>query len=387
MEKTWLSICGHPEYTQKLFQRESNELVISMTCSHITCIFFLSVFQKYLTQYGYLHCDSREASDTAVSEQSRGGRSRRQVNSRPYPAMAERPDPVTPTPDCTHTPQQIAQALRSYQRTYSLPVTGTLDQATKVQMNVKRCGNADEDIGANSVTDSARQGSGLHLTVKRSLDFLKTRTRRRKATLLVQEKRRQRVLDALEFDTDASSKPNQPEHSSLLHRLFFPKSEHAQQHKQPSQSYTRRLQMLQEYNAMFQAESSSADPNLRQGAFISSKHPEPFVITDPGSTNHRREKRSEPWEGIGRQRLMLNSRDCIRWRLLREGYSERLRVASQRGILSLAFRMWAEVTPLCFIEDDISPHSQIEIPIAFVTGEKNTDYQVVLMARHTEQSC
>ncbi len=365
------------------------------------------LFQKYLIRYGYLECEERSgeteaARGAAAVGRGRSGRTRRQINFGSLPAVSEGADPVTPAPPCAHTAEQVTRALRRYQAAYALPVTGTLDAATKAKMNLKRCGNADY-TGTNSILgdrdhdDDADATERHHSAVRRSLRGNFPNAPKSKAEALIQERRQRRVFDALEADSDAqsnlssSSLQHRLPSSSLLSRILLQRES---RRAQPTQSQARRRQMLNEYEALFQAQNAHPkDGNARLGAFVSSKHRTP-VITLPNHSDfnsnsdedddetgsddsdafwrrrrRHREKRSDSRFRFGRQRFNLNSVECIRWRLLREGYSQRLRVDRQRSILALAFRMWAEVTPLCFIEDNDSDISQIEIPVAFGKGQ------------------
>ncbi|XP_048378736.2 matrix metalloproteinase-21-like [Stegostoma tigrinum] len=58
----------------------------------------------------------------------------------------------------------------------------------------------------------------------------------------------------------------------------------------------------------------------------------------------------------------------LKWRLLSEGYSTQLSVLEQRAAIRLAFRLWSEVTPIDFEEDQMSPASLLDITLAFGTG-------------------
>nr|XP_057918217.1 matrix metallopeptidase-21 [Doryrhamphus excisus] len=62
------------------------------------------------------------------------------------------------------------------------------------------------------------------------------------------------------------------------------------------------------------------------------------------------------------------SKNVLRWRLMGEGYSSQLSIEEQRYIFRLAFRMWSEVSPLEFMEDDRSPLEDIDIRLGFGTG-------------------
>ncbi|XP_030630738.1 matrix metallopeptidase-21 [Chanos chanos] len=62
------------------------------------------------------------------------------------------------------------------------------------------------------------------------------------------------------------------------------------------------------------------------------------------------------------------SKTVLKWRLIGEGYSSQLSVDDQRYIFRLAFRMWSEVSPLEFLEDQSSPLEDIDIRLGFGTG-------------------
>uniref|UniRef100_A0A8C7R859 Peptidase metallopeptidase domain-containing protein n=1 Tax=Oncorhynchus mykiss TaxID=8022 RepID=A0A8C7R859_ONCMY len=79
----------------------------------------------------------------------------------------------------------------------------------------------------------------------------------------------------------------------------------------------------------------------------------------------RRQKRH-----VGRRAWgnMAFSKMVLKWRLIGEGYSSQLTIQDQRHIISLAFRMWSEVSPLEFIEDTSSPLADVDIKLGFGTG-------------------
>ncbi|XP_039632271.1 matrix metalloproteinase-21-like [Polypterus senegalus] len=65
---------------------------------------------------------------------------------------------------------------------------------------------------------------------------------------------------------------------------------------------------------------------------------------------------------------LVFSKAKLKWRLLSEGYSLQLSISQQRSVLSTAFRIWSEVIPLQFEEDNTSPYSDIDIKLGFGTG-------------------
>ncbi|CDR18065.1 unnamed protein product [Oncorhynchus mykiss] len=69
------------------------------------------------------------------------------------------------------------------------------------------------------------------------------------------------------------------------------------------------------------------------------------------------------------QRPVIFNRVCAGLcSFLGEGYSSQLTIQDQRHIISLAFRMWSEVSPLEFIEDTSSPLADVDIKLGFGTG-------------------
>uniref|UniRef100_A0A3Q2Y8A2 Matrix metallopeptidase 21 n=1 Tax=Hippocampus comes TaxID=109280 RepID=A0A3Q2Y8A2_HIPCM len=80
-------------------------------------------------------------------------------------------------------------------------------------------------------------------------------------------------------------------------------------------------------------------------------------------TKRRRHRRD-----LGEAGHVAFSKNVLRWRLMGEGYSNQLSIEEQRYIFRLAFRMWSEVSPLQFMEDNGSPLEDIDIRLGFGTG-------------------
>ena len=55
----------------------------------------------------------------------------------------------------------------------------------------------------------------------------------------------------------------------------------------------------------------------------------------------------------------------ITWRIIDIGYSKRITVEDQRAAIALAFRMWSEVIPVSFREDNEADINKVVIKIAF----------------------
>ncbi|XP_035208938.1 matrix metalloproteinase-21-like [Stegodyphus dumicola] len=75
--------------------------------------------EEILKRYGYLRCGRRRGSGLRHKEGRQGGRR------------------------CSG--EEIKQAVRLYQHTYNMPVTGKLDKATLRMMSESRCGNPDDE--------------------------------------------------------------------------------------------------------------------------------------------------------------------------------------------------------------------------------------------------
>lgn len=71
------------------------------------------------------------------------------------------------------------------------------------------------------------------------------------------------------------------------------------------------------------------------------------------------------------------SKRILTWRLIGEGYSSQLSVDEQRYIFRLAFRMWSEVSPLQFVEDQHSAPDEIDIRLGFGTGVTLLHYGLI----------
>ncbi|GFY35548.1 matrix metalloproteinase-21 [Trichonephila clavipes] len=79
---------------------------------------------EILKRYGYLRCGSSKRRASSSSKHKEGRHGRR----------------------CTN--EEIRHAIRRYQNTYNMPVTGQLDQATLKLMSESRCGNPDDESRA-----------------------------------------------------------------------------------------------------------------------------------------------------------------------------------------------------------------------------------------------
>ncbi|XP_053548943.1 matrix metalloproteinase-21 [Bombina bombina] len=100
--------------------------------------------------------------------------------------------------------------------------------------------------------------------------------------------------------------------------------------------------------------SSSDPPKIRKKRFLD------LLMT---SDQYRKEQ-----EVIKEGGEKAFNKKLLKWRMIGEGYSSQLSINEQRYVFRLAFRMWSEVMPLDFEEDNTSPISQIDIKLGFGRG-------------------
>ncbi|KAL4660430.1 matrix metalloproteinase-21-like [Arapaima gigas] len=126
-----------------------------------------------------------------------------------------------------------------------------------------------------------------------------------------------------------------------------------------------------ELHRNFSSNSPTGSPTLSLPDHPSIPSPTTLVERGEGLPRSRgqRYKRTRGSQGSrGPVPGLAFARQGLRWRLLNEGLSSHLSGMQQRRIVMLAFRRWAEVTPLIFQEDTTSPATELDIKLAFGTG-------------------
>ncbi|CAH2322302.1 matrix metallo ase-21 [Pelobates cultripes] len=99
---------------------------------------------------------------------------------------------------------------------------------------------------------------------------------------------------------------------------------------------------------------SSNPPKVRKKRFL-----------DLLMSSDKYKKDQEEQHGVGGK---IFSKKLLKWRMLGEGYSSQLSINEQRYVFKLAFRMWSEIMPLDFEEDNTSPLYAVDIKLGFGTG-------------------
>ncbi|KAM3913646.1 matrix metalloproteinase-21 [Leptodactylus fuscus] len=108
---------------------------------------------------------------------------------------------------------------------------------------------------------------------------------------------------------------------------------------------------------------TEAMSKTNQGEGAPKKRAKRFLDMLMFSDNYRKEQ--EASEGVGGK---IFSKKLLKWRMIGEGYSSQLTISEQRYVFRLAFRMWSEVMPVDFVEDNTSPLSHVDIKLGFGRG-------------------
>ncbi|XP_022242340.1 matrix metalloproteinase-21-like [Limulus polyphemus] len=257
--------------------------------------------EEVLSRYGYLRCGSREKRDVVF----RFG----EVSE----ALAEE---THSSQTCSET--DIEEAIRRYQRTYNMPETGRLDAETMRVMSESRCGNADDESAAVPFKS---------LDIRKDLYSILTPPISRNKREIVQDSSlRDQILDEIGLAPQAEP------------QALIPTA--------PGTTVSRRRRWLKKY--IKQIENGELDR----------KEDEDFQK----NIQQRRRKKRSTVTGLKNQAFTTI---VVRWRLIRSATSRQLPVTKQRAALALAFRMWSEVIPLLFREDNKSPVNDVDILIAF----------------------
>ncbi|XP_014680153.1 PREDICTED: matrix metalloproteinase-21-like [Priapulus caudatus] len=206
----------------------------------------------------------------------------------------------------------IREAVREYQKTYKLPQTGVVDEATKTMMSETRCGNRDDEQKLqpteNATLAAAADSNSRHFVQKRAA---------------------------------ARHGP------SKLRSLLIP-----QLRTSDAEVTLRRRRWADEH--MRELESGAHDERARRS------------LERVRELRRTRRKRSAV---LGMDTGDAFNRRIVTWRLVDTGYSTQMTINKQRTALGLAFRMWSEVIPVVFMEDKQSPIDEVDIKLAFGKGE------------------
>ena len=221
---------------------------------------------------------------------------------------------------------EVQKAIINYQKTYSLPPTGKLDEKTKKFMSTSRCGNKDDEEKASSTSEPNNQPN---VSPSKSSDS-NGRGKRRK-----RDADRGKLFTVITGQYGGQNSARTVDH-----------------HRQYVDNYIRNLK-------------STEKRSLRR------------KLLHKYTPKERRKRSVHVWStgslplGKSMDNGEMFNKKVVYWRLLNTGYSNRIPMEDQRATIDLAFRMWSEVIPLKFAEDSNSDIMNVDIEIAFGKGKSH----------------
>lgn len=234
--------------------------------------------------------------------------------------------------------EQVREAITEYQKTYKLPTTGKLDEQTKRLMSESRCGNRDsskKDKTETSNSDDSVTSSSIISNLDQNFKHESSSTN---------------AFSKFSNKFKSGHRPWKRSASrTTIMKTLLEKSD-----KNRLKHY--REKYLHNYIKYLKQE----DPLMLKPLTEQERHKRSVIAhvvheNSDGGLNI--------WDG---QRF---TKQTIRWRLLRTGFSTRIPVEEQRATLNLAFRMWSEVIPVRFEEDNSGDINSVDIEIAFGRGK------------------
>ncbi|XP_061665617.1 matrix metallopeptidase-21 [Syngnathoides biaculeatus] len=229
--------------------------------------------------------------------------------------------------------QAFMAALQDFQRLSGLPVTGAFDDATREAMNKPRCGVPDKEMDPGpeeAISPESDLDENLALGVENATSFDSFN-----------------MTDSSYVISDTQSGAANDSEIALT----------KVNGTEGALSHTNKT----DFGPEFRAKNSSTDGSSAK------MRPSPAVVRKKrhlaALVSQRRRRRD-----LGEAGRVAFSKSFLKWRLMGEGYSSQLSVEEQRYIFRLAFRMWSEVSPLQFVEDNLSPLEDIDIRLGFGTG-------------------
>ncbi|XP_077407363.1 matrix metallopeptidase-21 [Vanacampus margaritifer] len=227
-------------------------------------------------------------------------------------------------------------ALQDFQRLSGLPVTGAFDDATREAMNKPRCGVPDKEMEQEAEGPVEVLGP-------------------------------EPELESLAFDVD---------NSTSLETFNETDGNDTISHTLPSGANDSEINLVNINSTVSDLYDTNTTDSGLDFTAKSTSTDNPSAKTRPSPAVARRKRRLAALVSERRRRKrdlsetghVAFSKNVLRWRLMGEGYSNQLSIQEQRYVFRLAFRMWSEVSPLQFLEDNRSPLEDIDIRLGFGTG-------------------
>ncbi|XP_013404681.1 matrix metalloproteinase-21 [Lingula anatina] len=240
--------------------------------------------------------------------------------------------------------EQKRKAISKLQSTFGLNVTGELDEKTLALMRKPRCGNSDKDIIKNVtalIDDTEEELSDTNTTATSLFNS---------ATNGSSNNTSGTTPAPSEDGTTVASSSRQ----SILLSTIAPSS------SEPDNSYTLRHRRKRQVDEIMQRLQGETQRELEKRAKIV------HMV-------RRRRRRSavmtQQRQPIGH--LQGNDR-VVTWRLT--GSSSHIDVIWLRALISMAFRMWSEVSPLKFQELPVGHVQDLDISISFGRSVHNCPF-------------
>lgn len=306
----------------------------------------------------------------------------------------------------------IEEALRTLQETFKLRPTGRLDEDTKRTMSRGRCGNRDKETSVPpSISSLEEESTGNGPRTRNRVGRHRKLGSKRRAKIMGSKAGRVARASARHIDhvvVEGNSLDRGVRDSPRRRRIV--RSPIEAEEGASIGAFDRRLRMLGEIKSRLSAQQKaiqlqhkrvSADSERQQNVIQSDQlrlsteverqktiaqeeRRRTRKMNNSASRSRVRRKRmsvlasstDQDVEGVpgqeSRSRLVKDENKPIRWHLLENGVSGKIPLIEQKAVLELSFRMWSEVVPLKFAENDVLDLAAIDIIIAFGRGNDNS---------------
>lgn len=260
------------------------------------------------------------------------------------------------------TDWEVWKALRVLQANFNIRQTGHFDDQTIRTMSQRRCGNS--DVIKTTLLTSSQTSSQTDSPVEDNAVVTRGAAQQRIARR--SNKGRLRSRRSVKLNVDLAN-PTPGGGGATTGPYDLEPVEYVE-----TNAMERRKRMLEEIRNKLERRQTKRDERPLAKRTSGLKVKRRRIRRKRLSTNMGSEDRNSTGEEgttEGQQRLNRDENTPVRWRLMAEGMSERVPIIEQKATLHLAFRIWGEVIPLRFIEDDDeSDLNGIDILLAFGKG-------------------
>ncbi|XP_026690400.2 matrix metalloproteinase-21-like [Ciona intestinalis] len=297
--------------------------------------------------------------------------------------------------------EEFLVALSNFQHANGLNITGVLDEETMMIMTQLRCGVPDLTVNPNITTSTvdpgdsntesvtitpqindiiadsgSAEGSGRAETPTTAFPYLTTfsprmvRKRRFSEPPLVHRlteraENAENMENETEWDTNSTEEASMSDVESIVSEAEL-STESRKEDMEEILSALRKEKMARLNDSTINdTVPPPRFPELLERIVLYTRHQE-----------HKRTKRSGAYRMFNRANGwgLAFPRRTITWRLVREWPSSRNQFMTSNEVwftVKLAFRMWSEILPRNFLEDNVSPVSQVDVLIGFGINQHN----------------